>query len=75
MEMRKEYKRLVGKPERKRRLGRTRCRWEDNIRMTLREIHGTLWNGIHPAWGYGPVAGSCEHSNEPLGSIKDGETS
>jgi hypothetical protein len=23
--------------------------------------------------GQGPVAGSCEHSNEPLGSIKDGE--
>jgi hypothetical protein len=23
--------------------------------------------------GYGPVAGSCGHSNEPLGSIKGGE--
>jgi hypothetical protein len=23
--------------------------------------------------GYGPVAGSCEHGNEPSGSIKGGE--
>jgi hypothetical protein len=25
--------------------------------------------------GYGPVAGSCEHSDEPLGAIKGGEFS
>jgi hypothetical protein len=29
---------LVGKPEGKRPLGRPRCRWEDGIRMDLREI-------------------------------------
>jgi hypothetical protein len=29
---------LVGKPERKRQLGRPRRRWEDNVRMDLREI-------------------------------------
>jgi hypothetical protein len=28
----------VGKPEGKRPLGRQRCRWEDNIKMDLREI-------------------------------------
>jgi hypothetical protein len=28
---------LVGRPEEKRPLGRTRCRWEDNINMDLRE--------------------------------------
>jgi hypothetical protein len=28
----------VRKPERKRPLGRTRCRWEDNIKIDLREI-------------------------------------
>ena len=28
---------LVGKPEGKRRLGRTRRRWEDNIKMDLQE--------------------------------------
>jgi hypothetical protein len=29
---------LVGKPEGKRRLGRPRRRWEDNIRMDLQEV-------------------------------------
>jgi hypothetical protein len=36
-EERKEYKVLVGKPEGKRPLGRPRRRWEDGIRMDLRE--------------------------------------
>jgi hypothetical protein len=38
-EERKVYKVLVGKTEEKRPLGRTRRRWEDGIRMDLREIH------------------------------------
>ena len=29
---------LVGKPERKRPLGRPRCRWEDNIKMDMQEV-------------------------------------
>jgi len=29
---------LVGKPERKRPLGRSRPRWEDNIKMDLQEV-------------------------------------
>ena len=29
---------LLGKPERKRPLGRPRPRWEDNIKMDLREV-------------------------------------
>jgi len=29
---------LVGKPEGKRPLGRPKCRWEDNIKMYLREV-------------------------------------
>jgi len=29
---------LVGKPERKRPLGRRRRRWEDNIKMDLQEV-------------------------------------
>jgi len=32
------YRVLVGKPEGKRPLGRPRHRWEDNIRMDLREV-------------------------------------
>jgi hypothetical protein len=34
---RNAYTVLVGKPEGKRPLGRSRCRWEDNIKMDLRE--------------------------------------
>jgi hypothetical protein len=35
---RNAYRILAGKPEGKRPLGRPRRRWEDNIRMDLREI-------------------------------------
>ena len=31
---------LVGKPEGKRPLGRPKHRWEDNIKMDLREVEG-----------------------------------
>jgi hypothetical protein len=41
-EERKVYKVLVGKPEGKTPLGRPRRRWEDGIRMYLKEI----------GWGY-----------------------
>jgi hypothetical protein len=34
---------LLGKPEGKRPLGRPRCKWEDNIKMDLRE---TGWGGM-----------------------------
>jgi hypothetical protein len=37
-EERKVYKVLAGKPEGKRPLGRPRRRWEDGIRMDLRDI-------------------------------------
>jgi hypothetical protein len=37
-EKRNAYRILVGNPEGKRPLGRPRRRWEDNIRMDLREI-------------------------------------
>jgi hypothetical protein len=37
-EMRGAYNTLVGRPEGRRPLGRPRRRWEDNIRMNLREI-------------------------------------
>ena len=35
---RNAYRVLVGKPERNRPLGRPRRRWEDNIKMDLREV-------------------------------------
>jgi hypothetical protein len=34
------YRVLVGKPEGKRPLGRSRRRWEDNIMMDLQEVGG-----------------------------------
>jgi hypothetical protein len=32
------YRALVGKPERRRPLGRSRRRWDDNIKMDLRQV-------------------------------------
>jgi hypothetical protein len=39
------YRVLVGRPEDKRPLGRPRCRWENNIKLDLREtgIDGANW--------------------------------
>ena len=37
---------LVGKPEGKRPLGRPRRRWEDNIKMDLREV------GVETGWSW-----------------------
>ena len=37
-EGRRAFKTLKGKPTRKRPLGRPRLRWEDNIRINLKEI-------------------------------------
>jgi hypothetical protein len=42
-EKRNAYRIFVGTPERKRPLGRPRCRWVDNIKMVLREIG---WDGM-----------------------------
>jgi hypothetical protein len=41
------YRVLVGRPKGKRPLGRLRCRWEDNIKMDLREV------GINEQTGFG----------------------
>jgi hypothetical protein len=40
------YRVLVGKPERKRSLGRPRCRWEDNIKMDLQEVGCGVWTEL-----------------------------
>jgi hypothetical protein len=45
-EERKVYKVLVGKPEEKKPLGRPRRRWEDGVRMDLREIGLGVWIGF-----------------------------
>jgi hypothetical protein len=46
-EGRNVYRVLVGKPEGRRPLGRPRHRWEDGIRMHLREIR---WGGGGVEW-------------------------
>jgi hypothetical protein len=42
-ERRGAYRALVGKPEGRRPLGRRRRRWEDNIKMDVREVG---WGGM-----------------------------
>jgi hypothetical protein len=42
-ERRSAYRILVGKPERRRPLGRTRRRWVENMKIDLRDIG---WDGI-----------------------------
>jgi hypothetical protein len=37
------YRILVGKPEGKRQVGRPRRRWDDNIKMGLRDLG---WGGV-----------------------------
>jgi hypothetical protein len=67
------YNILVGRPEGRRPLGRPRRRWEDNIKMYLKEI-GFGGCGLD-SFGLGQrqVAGSYEHGDEPSGFIKCGE--
>jgi hypothetical protein len=47
--MRHSYKMFVENPERNRPLGRRRRRWEDNIRMDLRETGCEVVEWIHLA--------------------------
>jgi hypothetical protein len=74
-EERGTYRALVGKPEGKRPLGRTRLRWVDNIRMDLQEVGcGYVdWIGLPQDRGQGQLADACECGNEPSGSITCGE--
>jgi hypothetical protein len=69
-EVRGVYRILVGRPEVKRPLGRPRRRWEDNIKMDLREIVVDGANWIHLAQDGVLMVGFCEHGDEPSGSIK-----
>jgi hypothetical protein len=56
-EIRNAYKILGRKREGKRPLGKPRLRWENNIRMDLREIGWEGWLRIE----------TIEHGNEPCG--------
>jgi len=69
-ERRGAYRVLVGKPEWRGPLVRPRHRWK-HIKMDLKKWvewgrgHGLGWSGS----GHWQVAGSCECSNEPSGSL------
>jgi hypothetical protein len=45
-EKRNAYRLLVGKPEGRRPLGRSRRRWLDNIRMDHVRWDGVMWTGL-----------------------------
>jgi hypothetical protein len=64
---------LVGKPEGKRPLGRPRHRRKDNVRMDVRENWVRRYGLDASGSGLEPVAGFCEHDDEPLGFIKGSE--
>jgi hypothetical protein len=58
------YRIFMGNREGKRPLLKPRRRWEDGIRMVLRDIG---WGSVD--WiQLDPVAGSCEYGDEPSGS-------
>jgi hypothetical protein len=40
------YRVLVGKPEGKRPPGRHRLRWDDNIKMDVKELGWEVWTGL-----------------------------
>jgi hypothetical protein len=67
---------LVGKCEGKRPLIKPRRRWEDNMRMHLREIgwEGVDWmNLAHDGDQWREHEHDNEHYNETLGLVKCGE--
>jgi hypothetical protein len=68
VEERNAYKVLMGKAEGKRSLGRPRRRWEDGIRMDLRESGWGEYRLDPVDSGQGPVAGFSEYGGEPSGS-------
>jgi hypothetical protein len=68
-ETKNTYRILVGKPEGKRPLGRPRRKWVDNIKIDLREtgLDGVDW--VDLAQNRDQWRGSCEHGDEPSGSL------
>jgi hypothetical protein len=69
-ERRGAYRVLMWKPEGNRPLSRPRRRWENNIKIDLKEFDREGVNWIDLDQGTGRLAGSCERGNETSGSIK-----
>jgi len=64
------YRVLVGKPDGKRPLVRTRRRWMYNMKMDLQEVGCGGGKLVRTGSGQEQVAGTCECSDEPSGSVK-----
>jgi len=67
-----KYRVLLGKPEGRRLLGRSRRRWVDNVKTDLQEVECGYMDWIGLAQDR-QVADGCECGNEPSGSVKCGE--
>jgi hypothetical protein len=67
------YRVLVGKPEGRKPLRRSRSKWEDNIKMDLREVGWGVYRLDRSGSEYDQVAGSRDCGEELLRSIKCGE--
>lgn len=65
------YRGLVGKHERNRHFGKSRCRWESNIKINHKWV-GMVSTSLSGC-GWGPVLHSCKLRNKPLVSIKEWE--
>ncbi|KAJ4438662.1 hypothetical protein ANN_14609 [Periplaneta americana] len=72
-ESRNAYSVLIGRPEGKRPLGRPRRRWEDNIKMDLREVGYDDREWINFAQDRDQWR-ACEGGNELPGSLKASKT-
>jgi hypothetical protein len=78
-ERRSAYRALAEKPEGRRPLGRPRRRWEDNIKMNLREVGwgGVDWNDLaqdRDRWRGRSWLRHCATNRKVAGSIPDGVT-
>jgi hypothetical protein len=67
------YKILVGNPEGKMPLRRSRRKWEDNIKMDLKTNRVGSCGLDSTGSRQKPVPGSREHDTDISGSIKGGE--
>ena len=66
------FKMLSGKPIRKIPFGRPRRRWEDNIKMYLKEIGINTRNSVDSIQDRDSLESPCECGIKPPGSINDG---
>ena len=72
-ERRGAYRVLMGKSERKRPLGRPRCKWDGNIKTDLQEVGCMDMDWVGLAQDRDRWRGICECGNELSGPKKCGE--